>query len=105
MNTQNRVDVTPVQIHADHAVERRLGKWTSAGAFQVLARLAQVTVGLRSPLIPTGDIGLDMDLDHAAVKLLAVGDTVIDHRELVWTGRGRSSGPTTIRPTPAAGLT
>jgi hypothetical protein len=31
MNTQNRVDVTPVQIHADHAVERRLGNWTAAG--------------------------------------------------------------------------
>lgn len=30
MNTQNRADVTPVQIHADHAAEKGLGNWTAA---------------------------------------------------------------------------
>ena len=89
MNTQNPAAITPVQIHADHASEKRLGNWTTARAFQVRARHAQVTIDLRSPQIPAGDIDLDLDLDHSTVKLLVAGDTVIDHRDLDWTGRGK----------------
>lgn len=60
MNTQNHVSVTRVQIHADHAVEKWLGNWTAARTFQVRAGHAQVTIDLRSPQIPAGDIELDL---------------------------------------------
>ena len=86
MNTQNRANVTPVQIHADHASQKRLGNWTTTRAFQVRARHAQITIDLRSPQIPAGDIELDLDLDHSAVKLL-VAET-----------RHRPAGPRLGRP-------
>jgi hypothetical protein len=89
MNTQNRADATPVQIRADHASEKRLGNWTAARAFQVRARHAQIVIDLRSPQIPDGDIGLDLELDHATVKLLVAENAVIDQRDLAWTGRGK----------------
>ncbi len=78
-----------VRIHADHGVERRLGNWTSARAFQIRARRGQVVIDLRSPRIPDGDIGLDLDLDHSTVKLLVAEDAVIDQWDLAWTGRGQ----------------
>ena len=86
MSTQNRANLTPVQIHADHASQKRLGNWTTARVFQVRARHAQVTIDLRSPQIPAGDIELSLDLDHSTVKLLVAGDAVIDHWHLAWTG-------------------
>lgn len=89
MNKQNSASLTPVQIHADHASQKRLGNWTTARTFQVRARHAQVMIDLRSPQIPTGDIELDLDLDHSTVKLLVADDAVIDHWDLAWTGRGK----------------
>jgi hypothetical protein len=89
MNTPNRASLTPVQIHADHASQKRLGNWTTARTFQVRARHAQVTIDLRSPQIPAGDIELDLDLDHSTVTLLVAGDAVIDQWDLAWTGRGK----------------
>lgn len=89
MNTPNRADLTPVQIHADHASQKRLGDWTTARAFQVQARQAQVMIDLRSPQIPAGDIKLGLDLDHSTVTLLVADDAVIDHWDLAWTGRGK----------------
>jgi hypothetical protein len=88
MNTQNRANITPVQIHADHASQKRLGNWTTARAFQVRARRAQVMIDLRSPQIPDGDVELGLDLDHATLTLL-VAEAVIDHRGLAWSGRGK----------------
>jgi hypothetical protein len=89
MNTPNRASLTPVQIHADHASQKRLGNWTTARTFRVRARHAQVTIDLRSPQIPAGDIELDLDLDHSTVTLLVAEDAVIDHWDLAWTGRGK----------------
>jgi hypothetical protein len=89
MNTQNSASLTPVQIHADHASQERLGNWTTARTFQVRARHAQVMIDLRSPQIPAGDIELDLDLDHSTVKLLVADDAVIGHWDLAWTGRGK----------------
>lgn len=89
MNMQNRADASPVQIRADHASEKRLGNWTTARAFQVRARHAQIVIDLRSPQIPDGDIELDLELDHATVKLLVAENAVIDQRDLAWTGRGK----------------
>jgi hypothetical protein len=89
MNTQTCATPTPVRIQTDHGSQKRLGNWTAARAFQVRARHGQVLIDLRSPQIPDGDIELDLDLDHATVKLLVTEDTVIDQRDLAWTGRGK----------------
>lgn len=89
MNAQNRVEVTPVQIHADHASQKRLGNWTTTRTFQIRARHAQITIDLRSPQIPGGDIELDLDLDHSAVTLLVAENAVIEQRDLAWAGRGK----------------
>ena len=89
MNMQNRASLTPVQIHVDHVSQKRLGNWTTARAFQVRARHARVTIDLRSPQIPAGDIELSLDLDRSTVKLLVAGNAVIDHWHLAWTGRGK----------------
>jgi hypothetical protein len=89
MSTQHRASLTPVQILADHASQKRLGDWTTARAFQVRARHAQVTIDLRSPQIPDGDLDLDLDLDHATLKLLVAEGAVIDHWALAWTRRGQ----------------
>jgi hypothetical protein len=89
MNAQLGATATPVQIHADHGLAKRLGNWTSARAFQVRARHGQVVIDLRSPQIPAGDIELDLDLDHSTIKLLVAEDAVIDQRDLAWAGRGK----------------
>jgi len=99
MNTQDRASVTPVQIHADHGPQKRLGNWTTARAFQVRARHAQVTIDLRSPQILAGDIELDLDLDHSTVTLLVADDASIDHWDLAWTGRDKVKQ--TYHPSPA----
>jgi len=46
-------------------------------------------VDLRSPQIPDGDIDMDIDLDHAVLKLLVPDDAVVDDWELRRTGRGK----------------
>ena len=89
MNTQNLATTSPIQIHADHSSQKRLGAWTTARAFEVRARRGQVVIDLRSLLIPDGDIEIDLDLDHAMIKLLVAEDTVIDAWDLAWTGRGK----------------
>ncbi|HEV2370553.1 MAG TPA: hypothetical protein VGS19_00160 [Streptosporangiaceae bacterium] len=89
MNTLISATVSPVQIHADHGSQKRLGNWTTARAFEVRARHGGVVIDLRSPQIPDGDIELHLDLDHATVKLLVAEETVIDQWDLAWTGRGK----------------
>ena len=87
MNTQ--AADSPIQVHADHSSQKRLGAWTTARFFQVRARHGQVVIDLRSPLIPDGDIEVNLDVDHATVKLLVAEETVIDAWDLAWTGRGK----------------
>ena len=89
VNTQNTATASPIQIHADHSSQKRLGTWTTARVFQVRARHGQVVIDLRSPQIPDGDIEVDLDVDHATIKLLVAEDTVIDAWDLAWTGRGK----------------
>ena len=55
MSTQHRANTNPVRIHADHAAQKRLGDWTTARAFEVCARHAEVVIDLRSP--PPGCTG------------------------------------------------
>ena len=87
MNTQTTD--SPIQVHADHSSQKRLGAWTTDRFFQVRARHGQVVIDLRSPLIPDGDIEVNLDVDHAMVKLLVAEDTVIDAWDLAWSGRGK----------------
>jgi len=90
VNTANHAEsAIPVQIHADHAMEKRLGNWTTARAFQIRARHAQIVIDLRSPDIPGGDIELDLHLNRSTVKLLVAEDAIIDQRRLTWMGRGK----------------
>ena len=89
MNTQNPDTAGPIQVHADHSSQKRLGAWTTARLFQVRARRGQVVIDLRSQQIPDGDIEVYLDLDHAMVKLLVAEDSVIDSWDLAWTGRGK----------------
>ena len=91
--------VTPIQLHADHSSQKWLGNWTTARTFEVQARHAQLTIDLRSPQIPAGDIEVDLDLDHSMVTFLVAGDAVIDQRGLAWTGRGKVKQ--TYHPNPA----
>lgn len=87
MNTQ--LAATPLQIHADHAHRKLLGTWTTSAAFEIRARRSRVVIDLRSPQIPSGDITLDLTLDHAALTLLVAPDMVIDQWDLAFDGRGK----------------
>ncbi|HEY0804457.1 MAG TPA: hypothetical protein VGD84_05310 [Pseudonocardiaceae bacterium] len=80
---------TPVRIPANHTVTKRLGNWTTERHFQVRAHRGQAVLDLRSSDIPDGDIRVDVDLDHAMLKLLVADDAVIDDRDLRRIGRGR----------------
>jgi hypothetical protein len=77
------------KIHAAHSSEKRLGNWTDARSFTLRARRGSLVIDLRSAAIPDGDIDLDLDVDHASVKLLVADDAVIDQWNLAWTGRGK----------------
>ena len=89
MNTQIRPAGSPTRIHVNHSSEKRLGNWTTARAFEIRSRHGRAVIDLRSPHIPAGDIQVDLDLDRSAVTLLVTEDTVIDQRDLGWTGRGK----------------
>jgi hypothetical protein len=77
------------KIRAHGTVARRLGHWTSARHLDVRASRGSVLVDLRSPRIPAGDIRIDLDIDHAVVRLLVPEAAVVDGDELRRVGRGR----------------
>jgi hypothetical protein len=87
------------RIQANHSVTKRLGNWTTANAFHVRAHRGLVVVDLRSPRIPDGDVRVDVELDHAVLKLLLPEDMVVDDWDLHRVKRGRvkdmqpASGP------------
>jgi hypothetical protein len=78
-----------VRIPANHTVTKRLGNWTTARQFQVRSHRGFAVLDLRSPQIPAGDIQVDIDLDHAVLKLLVADDAMVDDWELRRIGRGR----------------
>ena len=78
-----------VKIPANHAVTKRLGNWTTARQFQVRGHRGGAVLDLRSSQIPAGDIEIEVDLDHAMLKLLVADDAVVDDWDLRRTGRGR----------------
>jgi hypothetical protein len=87
--TTTQVPVQPVRIAAFNRVTKRLGNWTTERAFSVRAHRGQAVLDLRSPRIPAGDIDVDVDLDHAMIKLLVPDDAVVDDWDLRRTRRGK----------------
>src|SRR5258707_14816780 len=78
-------DTFPVRAH-NRAI-RQLGHWTSARHFDVRASRSSVTLELRSPRIPDGDIEIRLDADHSMIKLLVPDGATIDHDDLRRVGR------------------
>ena len=89
MNLTHTATTGPVKIPANHAVNKRLGNWTTARKFQVRAHRGSAVLDLRSPQIPAGDIEIEADIDHATLKLLVADDAVLDDWDLRRTGRSR----------------
>jgi hypothetical protein len=87
MTSTTHMETEPVRAHS--TVTRRLGHWTTARHLDVRASRGAVLLDLRSPRIPAGDIRIDLDIDHAVVRLLAPEDAVIDGDEVRRVGRGR----------------
>ncbi|WUH99385.1 hypothetical protein OHR68_38800 [Spirillospora sp. NBC_00431] len=87
--TPTTTDDTTTRVQAHYENVKKLGHWTADRRFEVRARRGMVVLDLRSPRIPDGDIDVEVDLDHAMVKLLVPQDAQIDHWDLRYTGRGR----------------
>jgi hypothetical protein len=91
-NTTDTVAAAPVRIAASHAVTKRLGHWTTGTRFEVRAHRGSTVLDLRSPQIPAGDIEVDVDLNHAALRLLVADDATLDDWDLRRYGRGKVTG-------------
>ena len=92
MNTTPTTPAAPaaaVRIAANYEVTKRLGNWTTAREFQVRAHRGHAVLDLRSPHIPAGEITVDVELDHAMLKLLLPDGAVLDDWNLRRVGRGR----------------
>ncbi len=85
-----------MRVSANQRLTKRLGNWTTSRRFQVRAHRGNAVLDLRSPAIPTGDIELEVDLDHAVLKVLVSDDAVLDDWDLRRVGRSpiKDSGPT-----------
>jgi hypothetical protein len=75
-------------LHVDHAVVKRLGRWTRASRFDARVRYGVLVLDLRSPDVQ-GDVEVRLDLQRSTLKLLLAEDDQVDHSDLGWTGRGR----------------
>jgi hypothetical protein len=80
-------ETEPVRAHG--TVARRLGHWTTARHLDVRASRGVVTLDLRSPRIAAGDIEIDLDIDHAVIRLLVPDGAVIDSEDARRVGRCR----------------
>jgi hypothetical protein len=89
MNTTHDAPATAVRVAANHTATKRLGNWTTERRFQVRAHRGSAVLDLRSPRIPDGDVEIEVDLDHAMLKLLVADDARIDDWDLQRAGRGR----------------
>ncbi len=79
----------PVKIRAHGQSVKHLGDWTTARRFDVRASRSFVVLDLLLPEIEPGEIEIDLEIDHATVKLLVPNGTSIDHDDLRRIGRGR----------------
>ena len=78
-----------VQVRAHHRSVKRLGAWTTARRFDVRAARGSVVLDLLLPKIEPGEIEIELDIDHATVKLLVPAGANIDDDDLRRVGRGR----------------
>ena len=76
------------RLHVDHAVAKRLGRWTSASQFDARVRSGVLVLDLRSPDVK-GDVEVRLDLRRSTLKLLLADGDQVDHWDLDWTGRGQ----------------
>jgi len=76
------------RLHVDHAVAKRLGRWTSATQFEARVRSGVLVLDLRSPEVK-GDVEVRLDLQRSTLKLLLAEGDQVDHWDLGWTGRGQ----------------
>ena len=76
------------RLYVDHAVAKRLGRWTSASQFDARVRSGVLVLDLRSPDVK-GDIEVRLDLRRSTLKLLLADGDQVDHWDLDWTGRGQ----------------
>lgn len=77
------------RIRAYSRVVKKLGHWTTARSLDVRAARGSVVLDLRSPRMAGSDIEIQLDIDHAAVKLLVPDGAIIDHDDLRRVGRCR----------------
>jgi hypothetical protein len=78
-----------VAVRAHHQRLKHLGLWTTARRFSIGASSSVVVLDLLLPRLTPGDIEIDLDIDHTAVKLLIAHDAQIEDVELRRIGRGR----------------
>ena len=78
-----------VHVRANNRVVKNFGDWTTARHFDVRASRGLVVLDLLLPEIEPGEIQIDLDIDHATVKLLVPDGAVIDDDDLRRVGRGR----------------
>jgi len=76
------------RLHVDHAVAKRLGRWTSASRFDARVRSGVLVLDLRSPDVK-GDVEICLDLQRSTLKLLLAEGDQVEHWDLGWTGRGQ----------------
>jgi hypothetical protein len=79
----------PVLVHADHALIKELGDWTTARRFDVRIRYGQAMLDLRSAQIPAGGIEISLNAERGLLRLLVADDAVIHSADLRWSGHGR----------------
>ena len=88
MTTQAATAREAERLHVDHAVAKRLGRWTSANRFDARVRSGVLVLDLRSPDVK-GDVEIRLDLQRSTLKLLLAEGDQVDHWDLRWTGRGQ----------------
>jgi hypothetical protein len=82
-------DTEPVRVRAHNRSVKNLGAWTTARRFDVRASRGGVVLDLLLPELEAGDIEIELDIDHATVKLLVPDGANIDDDDLRRVGRGR----------------
>lgn len=80
-------------VVAHHDTVKRLGEWTLANSFAVVARdHSAVHLDLRGPAI-VGDIDIEVSIAHSTLTLLLPEDTAFDGDRIAWTGGGKIKDP------------
>ena len=77
------------KLRAHHRSIRRLGTWTTARQFDILASHSSVVLDLLLPELEPGEITVELDIDRSTVILLVPDGTNVDDDELRRIGRGR----------------